>query len=91
MGSLAWLRIDYLRPGKLTENGFIESFNARLRDEGLNGSLFWSVADAQETLEGWRRDYNTCRPHRGLQNLTPAAFAAATAQLQQLSKWLSMW
>ena len=72
------IRIDYIRPGKPTENGFIESFNARLRDECLNGSLFWSVADAKETLEGWRRDYNTCRPHSGLQNLTPAAFAAAS-------------
>jgi|ERR1700730_11456832 putative transposase len=80
------IRIDYIRPGRPTENGFIESFNARLRDECLNVSLFRSIADAKEKLETWREDYNYCRPHGSLANLAPAAFAAAALQSDQHRK-----
>jgi putative transposase len=74
------IRIDYIRPGKPVENGFIESFNARLRDECLNLELFWSVEDAKIKLDAWRADYNTTRPHSGLGNLPPAAFPGAAVQ-----------
>jgi len=70
------VQLDFIRPGKPTENGFIESFNGRLRDECLNVHLFWSMEDAKEKLKCWREDYNTCRPHGSLANLPPAEFAA---------------
>ena len=75
------VRIDYIRPGKPVENGFIESFNGRLRDECLNLELFWSIEDAKIKLDAWRADYNSARPHSGLGNLPPATFSAAAAQL----------
>ena len=61
--------------GQAGENGYIESFNGRLRDECLNVELFWSVEDARAKLEKWRVDYNVHRPHSSLANLPPAAFA----------------
>jgi putative transposase len=78
---LAWAdktRIEwhYIAPGKPTQNAFIESFNGRLRDELLNETLFSSLTQAQAMLAGWRRDYNTTRPHSALDWSTPAAFAA---------------
>ena len=74
------IRIDFIRPGKPVENGFIESFNARLRDECLNLELFWSIEDAKIKLDAWRADYNTTRPHSGLGNLAPAAFPRAAVR-----------
>jgi putative transposase len=68
------VRLHYIRPGKPAENGYIESFNARLRDECLNVNLFWSIQDATEKLEVWRRDYNEKRPHSSLGGLAPAQF-----------------
>ena len=58
------------------QNAFIESFNGRLRDEFLNETLFTSLTQAQATLEEWRRDYNTVRPHSSIGWLTPDAYAA---------------
>jgi putative transposase len=69
------IRIDYIRPGKPVENSYIESFNARLRDECLNVNLFWSIPDAQQKLEAWRRDYNQNRPHSSLGGLAPAQYS----------------
>ena len=69
------VKLDFIRPGKPVENGFIESFNGRLRDECLNVELFWSIDDAREKLEKWRLDYTTQRPHSSLANWPPAAFA----------------
>jgi putative transposase len=71
------ISLDFIRPGKPVENGYIESFNGRLRDECLNVSLFFSLEDAREKLEQWRQDYNRARPHSSLADQTPAAFAAA--------------
>lgn len=56
------------------ENGFIESFNARVRDECLNANVFVSLADARVKLDAWRRDYNESRLHTSLGDLTPAEF-----------------
>jgi len=71
----------YIAPGKPTQNAFIESFNGRLRDELLNGTLFGTLAQARVVLEQWRRD--TERPHSALGNLTPAAYAARIPSLPQ--------
>jgi putative transposase len=57
--------LEFIRPGRPVENGFIESFNGRLRDECLNTHLFWSIEDACEKMETWRVDYNTRRPPCG--------------------------
>jgi putative transposase len=53
------------------ENAFIESFNGRLRDECLNGNLFFSIEDARRKLEVWRADYNNERPHSSLGDRSP--------------------
>ena len=66
--------MDFLRPGKPTDNAFIESFNGSLRDECLNVHGFLSLEDAQEKIEHWRQEYNHFRPHSSLNNLTPAEF-----------------
>jgi putative transposase len=66
----------YIDPGKPMQNGFVESFNGRLRDEFLNETLFTSLEHARASLEEWRRDYNTVRPHSRIGWLTPAVHAA---------------
>ena len=60
------------RPDSPWENGFIESFNARLRDELLDGEIFYSLAEAKIVIESWRRHYNTVRPHGSLGYKPPA-------------------
>ena len=70
------VKLDFTHPGKPTENGHIESFNGRLRDECLNVNQFISLEDAREQIEHWRIDYNAHRPHSSLGNLTPNEFAA---------------
>ena len=73
----AWqrgIKLDFTRPGKPTDNGYIESFNGRLRDECLNVSQFLSIADARATIEAWRIDYNRHRPHGSLGHLTPREY-----------------
>ena len=69
------VELDYIRPGKPTENGIIESFNGRLRDECLNVNEFSTLPEAREILEAWRLDYNEFRPHSSLGNLTPIEFS----------------
>jgi putative transposase len=66
----------YIAPGKPRQNGFIESFNGRLRDELLNETLFRSLPHARAVLEAWRRDYNHERPHSKLGWMTPEAYAS---------------
>ena len=68
--------LDFTRPGKPADNAFVESFNSRFRQECLNESWFLNMADAQQRIETWRRDYNETRPHSSLGNMTPAEFAA---------------
>jgi len=67
--------LDLSRPGKPTDNAFIEAFNGRLRQECLNESWFLSLEDAREKVEVWRQEYNRQRPHGALGNLTPVEFA----------------
>jgi len=71
--------LDFIRPGRPVENGYIESFNGRLRDECLNVEVFFSLADARHKLALWRQDYNHHRPHSSLADRTPAEFAATTS------------
>jgi putative transposase len=65
----------YIAPGKPTQNAFVESFNARLRDELLNETLFTSLAQARALLTAWKDHYNNVRPHSPLGNITPAEYA----------------
>ncbi|GLK46984.1 hypothetical protein GCM10017612_49060 [Novosphingobium resinovorum] len=62
----------YIAPGKPMQNGFVESFNGRLRDECLNETLFTSLPHARFVLDAWRHDYNYVRPHSKLGGRTPA-------------------
>lgn len=70
-------QLDFIRPGKPVGNGFIESFNGRLRDECLNVEVFFTLDDVQEKLEHWKHDYNLERPHSALKDQAPAVFAAS--------------
>jgi putative transposase len=79
-GRLDW---HYIEPGKPVQNAFIESFNSKLRDECLNEHVFLTLAEARETIEAWRHDYNHLRPHGSLGALTPAEFAALKGQEAQ--------
>ena len=65
----------YITPGSPWENGYCESFNARFRDELLNGEIFYSLKEAQIIIEQWRKHYNTKRPHSAL-GYRPPAFEA---------------
>jgi putative transposase len=71
------VELDFSRPGKPTDNAFIEAFNSRLRQECLNATWFLSLADAQERIEAWRIDYNELRPHSALGNMSPNEFASS--------------
>ncbi|MFC3321358.1 IS3 family transposase [Mesorhizobium cantuariense] len=77
---LAWskdYRIEwhYIAPGKPMQNGYVESFNGRMRDELLNESLFFGLDHARSAIAEWREDFNTARPHSSLGYQTPAAYA----------------
>ena len=69
--------LDFIRPGRPMDNGHIESFNGRLRQECLNQNAFVSLADARRTVEAWRQDYNRERPHSALAGLSPEQFRAS--------------
>ena len=73
--------LDFSRPGKPTDNAFVESFNGRLRNECLNTHCFLLLGDARAKIEAWRRDYNESRPHASLGWLTPIEYAAAAATI----------
>ena len=62
----------FIEPGSPWENGYCESFNARFRDELLNGEIFYTLREAQILIESWRCHYNTVRPHSALGYLPPA-------------------
>lgn len=70
------IRWEYIEPGKPQQNGNIESFNGKLRDECLNENWFPSLNEAKRVIEKWREHYNTERPHSGLRGLTPNELAS---------------
>jgi transposase InsO family protein len=65
------VKIDFSRPGKPTDNAYVESFNGRLRAECLDTHWFGTLEEAKETIEDWRREYNESRPHRALGERPP--------------------
>jgi putative transposase len=69
------VRIDFSRPGKPTDNCYVETFNGSLRDECLNVHWFETLDQAREIIEAWRRDYNESRPHMALAEVAPSDFA----------------
>jgi len=71
----------YIEPGSPWENGYIESFNGKLRDELLNGEIFYTLTEAKVLIERWRREYNTIRPHSSLGYMPPAPEVIETAKL----------
>jgi putative transposase len=77
------VQLEFSRPGKPTDNAFVESFNGRFRDECLNQHWFTSLEEVRQTVEAWRIEYNTERPHRALGQQTPAAWSAAWAPAQK--------
>ena len=70
------IELYFIAPGRPMENGFIESFNGKLRDECLSVHWFESLGEAQRLIEQWRREYNETRPHSSLGNRAPAAYVA---------------
>ena len=65
----------HIQPGKPTQNGGMESFNGKLRDECLNTSWFWNLFDARKKISAWKTEYNSRRPHSSLAYRTPDDFA----------------
>ena len=79
------VRIDFSRPGKPTDNAFVESFNGTLRAECLDAHRFTTLAEAKQLIELWRREYNDSRPHRALGEQTPNEFASQFAAQRELT------
>jgi len=69
----------FIEPGSPWENGYCESFNGKLRDECLNGEIFYSLKEAQVIIESWRNHYNTVRPHSALGYRPPAPLSWVAA------------
>jgi transposase InsO family protein len=78
----------YIEPGSPWENGYCESFNSKLRDELLDGEIFFSLAEAQVLIEAWRRHFNAVRPHSSL-NYRPPAPEAILARSGAIVPWAS--
>ncbi len=76
------VQLEFSRPGKPTDNAFVESFNGHFRQECLDQHWFASLEEVQQVIEAWRIDYNTERPHRALKQRTPADFEAEWRQQQ---------
>ena len=78
------VKVCFSRPGKPTDNAFIESFNGTLRRECLNTQWFLTVKEAQDQLNTWREEYNVSRPHRALHDQTPVEFANDHAEKDRI-------
>ncbi|HVT95654.1 MAG TPA: IS3 family transposase [Bryobacteraceae bacterium] len=83
---LAWceqhgIALMHIQPGKPMQNGYLESFNGRLRDECLNANWFLNIVDAKQKIERWRMEYNEERPHSGLAYRTPNEYAEVCSEL----------
>jgi integrase-like protein len=69
--------LSFIPPGEAWRNGYVESFNSRVRDECLNINIFWSLAQARVVISNWKEDYNHRRRHSSLGYQAPAVYAAA--------------
>jgi putative transposase len=90
---LAWcierkIAMNHIKPGKPMQNGHIESFNGRLRDECLNANWFRNLLDARQKITIWRDDYNRARPHSSLDYRTPDEFAAQWHRPSSSAGWI---
>lgn len=85
----------FIEPGSPWENGYCESFNGRMRDELLNGEIFYTLREAQILIEQWRRHYNTKRPHGALGYRPPAPEAIVPMDqrpvMRYQSPWITLW
>jgi putative transposase len=79
------VRINFSRPGKPTDNAYVESFNGTLRAECLDTHWFTTLGEAKESIEAWRKEYNESRPHRALGERTPKEFACESAASRALT------
>ena len=79
------VQIDFSRPGKPTDNAYVESFNGTLRAECLDVHWFATLTEAKQIIEAWRREYNESRPHRSLGERTPHEFASQIAASRDLT------
>lgn len=77
------INLDFIQPGRPMQNGYVESFNGRLRDECLQVSWFTSIQEARDDVEAWRVDYNNTRPHSALGHLAPAQYVARLIEWSQ--------
>ena len=75
------ITVLHIQPGKPVQNGHVESFNGRFRDECLNTNWFLNLADARRKIEAWRKEYNAERPHSSLAYRTPNEFAKICSEL----------
>jgi putative transposase len=82
----AGVQIDFSRPGKPTDNAYVESFNGTLRSECLDAHWFATLAEAKQIIEAWRREYNESRPHRALGERTPNEIACEFAASRELTR-----
>ncbi len=73
------VKLQFIQPGKPTQNAFVESFNGKFRDNCLNQHWFLSLADARQTINNWRSDYNQIRPHSSLNYVPPATYEQLAA------------
>lgn len=78
----------FIEPGSPWENGYNESFNGKLRDEVLNGEIFYTLTEAQVIIEGWRQQYNTFRPHSSLGYRPPAPVVVLPPPDRTIEPWL---
>jgi putative transposase len=85
------IRTVYIQPGRPMQNGYVESFNGRFRDECLNANWFATMADARQKIEAWRQDYNDDRPHSALGYRAPREFAAELMKGAALTGSLQCW
>ena len=81
--------LEFSRPGKPTDNAFIESFNGKSRLECLNANWFLSLDEARRKCEAWRRDYNDVRPHSSLGGKTPSELHPRPGNPDQPSRGIS--
>ncbi len=79
------VKLHFIRPGKPTENAFVESFNGRLREECLNATWFDSLDHARKVIDAWLHDYNHERPHSALGGLTPIEYERFNFRTQTLA------
>ncbi len=79
--------LHFITPGRPMENGYIESFHGKFREECLNEHWFLTLDDARETIESWRLDYNRVRPHSSLGYLTPEEFRMGYANVESTNRF----